>query len=111
MSLHISLVGRKNFSTEIYRQTHDAILNGLLSPGDPLPANWAGAVIVEAMNRGRSVQVDFTIPVTVASRVQVLPRAWEKPCVVSVHSIFPSNSVAMRIRPSRSGVVVMLTTR
>src|SRR5213593_1427681 len=39
MSLHISLVGRKNFSTEIYRQTRDAILNGLLSPGDPLPAS------------------------------------------------------------------------
>jgi GntR family transcriptional regulator/MocR family aminotransferase len=37
MSLHISLVGRKNFSSEIYRQTLDAILNGLLSPGDPLP--------------------------------------------------------------------------
>jgi hypothetical protein len=30
MSFHISLVGRKNFSTEIYRQTRDAILNGLL---------------------------------------------------------------------------------
>jgi GntR family transcriptional regulator/MocR family aminotransferase len=39
MSLHISLVGRKNFNTEIYRQTRDAILNGLLSPGDPLPAS------------------------------------------------------------------------
>src|SRR6266516_2154758 len=39
MSFHISLVGRKNFSTEIYRQTRDAILNGLLSPGDPLPAS------------------------------------------------------------------------
>src|SRR5436190_1019391 len=39
MSLHVSLVGRKNFSTEIYRQTRDAILNGPLSPGDPLPAS------------------------------------------------------------------------
>src|SRR5213596_3509953 len=39
MSFHISLVGRKNFSTEIYRQTPGAILNGLLSPGDPLPAS------------------------------------------------------------------------
>src|SRR5206468_7091279 len=39
MSLHVSLVGRKNFSTEIYRQTRDAILNGLLSPGAPLPAS------------------------------------------------------------------------
>src|SRR6266540_1765857 len=39
MSFHISLVGRNNFSTEIYRQTRDAILNGLLSPGDPLPAS------------------------------------------------------------------------
>ena len=39
MSFHISLVGRKNLSTEIYRQLRDAILNGLLSPGDPLPAS------------------------------------------------------------------------
>ncbi len=39
MSLHISLVGRKNLSVEIYRQTRDAILNGLLSPGDALPAS------------------------------------------------------------------------
>src|ERR1044071_6342844 len=38
MSFHISLVGRKNFSTEIYRQTRDAILNRLLAPGDQLPA-------------------------------------------------------------------------
>jgi len=33
MTFHISLVGRKNLSLEIYRQTRDAILNGLLSPG------------------------------------------------------------------------------
>jgi GntR family transcriptional regulator/MocR family aminotransferase len=39
MSFHISPVGRKNFSTEIYRQTCDAILNGVLSPGDPWPAS------------------------------------------------------------------------
>src|ERR1043165_1449243 len=39
MSLHISPVGRKNFSTELYRQTRGAILTGLLSPGDPLPAS------------------------------------------------------------------------
>ena len=39
MSFHISLVGRKNLSTEIYRRTRDAILNSLLSPGDPLPAS------------------------------------------------------------------------
>lgn len=39
MSFHVSLVGRKNLSGEIYRQVRDAILNGLLSPGDPLPAS------------------------------------------------------------------------
>src|SRR5262245_38746613 len=37
MTLHISLAGRQNLGTEIYRQVRDAILNGLLSPGDPLP--------------------------------------------------------------------------
>ncbi|PYM14530.1 MAG: hypothetical protein DME18_06475 [Verrucomicrobia bacterium] len=37
MTFHISLVSRKNLSIEIYRQLRDAILNGLLSPGDPLP--------------------------------------------------------------------------
>jgi len=36
MNLHISLVGRKNLSIEIYRQVREAILNGLLSPGAPL---------------------------------------------------------------------------
>jgi GntR family transcriptional regulator/MocR family aminotransferase len=39
MSFHISLVGRKNLSVEIYRQLRDAIRNGLLFPGDPLPAS------------------------------------------------------------------------
>src|SRR5919109_4597510 len=39
MSIHISLVGRKNLSVEIYRQGRDAILKGLLSPGDALPAS------------------------------------------------------------------------
>ncbi len=37
MTFHVSLVGRQNLRTEIYRQMRDAILNGLVSPGDPLP--------------------------------------------------------------------------
>jgi len=39
MSFHVSLIGRKNLSAEIYRQVRDAILNGLASPGDALPAS------------------------------------------------------------------------
>ena len=38
MSLHISLAGRKNLSVEIFRQIRDAIVKGLLRPGDRLPA-------------------------------------------------------------------------
>jgi GntR family transcriptional regulator/MocR family aminotransferase len=37
MDLHVSLVGRKNLSGEIYRQLRRAILDGRLRPGDPLP--------------------------------------------------------------------------
>jgi GntR family transcriptional regulator/MocR family aminotransferase len=37
MELHISLVGRKDLSGEIYRQLRRAILEGQLRPGDPLP--------------------------------------------------------------------------
>src|ERR671931_252695 len=37
MTFHISLTGRKNLSAEIYRQMRDAILNGLLAPGNSLP--------------------------------------------------------------------------
>ena len=37
MDLHISLVGRKDLSGEIYRQLRRAILKGQLRPGDPLP--------------------------------------------------------------------------
>jgi GntR family transcriptional regulator/MocR family aminotransferase len=37
MSFHVSLIGRKNLSIEIYRQMRDAILNGVISAGDPLP--------------------------------------------------------------------------
>src|SRR5258706_7693217 len=39
MSFNIRLPGRKNLSIEVYRQIREAILNGLLSPGDPLPAS------------------------------------------------------------------------
>ena len=39
MTLHISLVGRKNLSVEIYRQVRDAIVTGALRPGDRLPAS------------------------------------------------------------------------
>ncbi|HKP23458.1 MAG TPA: PLP-dependent aminotransferase family protein [Dongiaceae bacterium] len=37
MELHISLVGRKDLGSEIYRQLRQAILAGQLRPGDPLP--------------------------------------------------------------------------
>jgi GntR family transcriptional regulator/MocR family aminotransferase len=37
MELHISLVGRKNLSGEIYRQLRRAIVERQLRPGDPLP--------------------------------------------------------------------------
>ncbi len=37
MELHISLVGRKDLSGEIYRQLRRAIREGQLRPGDPLP--------------------------------------------------------------------------
>jgi GntR family transcriptional regulator/MocR family aminotransferase len=39
MSLHISLVGRKNLSVEIYRQIRDAVVKGVLREGDRLPAS------------------------------------------------------------------------
>ncbi|HEY2962242.1 MAG TPA: PLP-dependent aminotransferase family protein [Pyrinomonadaceae bacterium] len=39
MELHISLVGRKNLSGEIYRQIRRAIADGRLRPGDCLPAS------------------------------------------------------------------------
>ena len=38
MTLHISLVGRKDLSVEIYRQIRDAIVNRVLRPGDRIPA-------------------------------------------------------------------------
>jgi GntR family transcriptional regulator/MocR family aminotransferase len=37
MTFHVSLVGRKNLSNEIYRQLRRAILDGRLSPGGALP--------------------------------------------------------------------------
>ena len=37
MDVHVSLVGRKNLSGEIYRQLRRAILEGKLRPGDRLP--------------------------------------------------------------------------
>lgn len=37
MELHVSLVGRKNLTGEIYRQVRQAIVEGRLRPGDPLP--------------------------------------------------------------------------
>ncbi|MCA0025896.1 winged helix-turn-helix domain-containing protein [Mesorhizobium sp. B263B1A] len=36
-TFHISLVGRKNLSGEIYRQIRRAVLDRRLRPGDPLP--------------------------------------------------------------------------
>lgn len=37
MEFHVSLIGRKDLSGEIYRQLRRAILDGRLRPGDPLP--------------------------------------------------------------------------
>jgi GntR family transcriptional regulator/MocR family aminotransferase len=37
MKLHISLIGRRELSTEIFRQVRDAILGGVLRPGEALP--------------------------------------------------------------------------
>jgi GntR family transcriptional regulator/MocR family aminotransferase len=37
--LHISLVGRRELSVEIYRQIRDAIVKDVLRPGDRLPAS------------------------------------------------------------------------
>src|SRR5215813_291108 len=56
MELHISLVGRKNLSSEIYRQIRNAIGDGRLRPGDCLPAS---------RDLARSLQVSRTT-VTVA---------------------------------------------
>lgn len=39
VELHISLIGRKNLSGEIYRQIRRAIADGHLRPGDCLPAS------------------------------------------------------------------------
>src|SRR4029078_3150435 len=39
MELHINLGGRKNLSSEIYRQIRIAIADGRLRPGDCLPAS------------------------------------------------------------------------
>jgi GntR family transcriptional regulator/MocR family aminotransferase len=39
MTLHISLVGRKNLSVEIYRQVRDAIVSEILRRGERLPAS------------------------------------------------------------------------
>jgi GntR family transcriptional regulator/MocR family aminotransferase len=37
MEFHVSLIGRKNLSIEIYRQLRRAIIDGVLGPGDLLP--------------------------------------------------------------------------
>lgn len=39
MEFHINLIGRKNLSSEIYRQVRHAITDGRLRPGDCLPAS------------------------------------------------------------------------
>src|SRR5690349_153713 len=39
MTLHISLVGRKQLSVEVYRQVRDAIVCGTLRPDERLPAS------------------------------------------------------------------------
>jgi GntR family transcriptional regulator/MocR family aminotransferase len=37
MAFHVSLVGRKDLSGEIYRQVRSAILDRRLRPGDRMP--------------------------------------------------------------------------
>ena len=37
MDLHVSLVGRRNIAAELYRQLREAIVEGRLRPGDPVP--------------------------------------------------------------------------
>ena len=37
VELHVSLVGRKDITSEIYRQIRGAVVSGRLRPGDPLP--------------------------------------------------------------------------
>ena len=39
MGFHVSLVGRRDLSGEIYRQLRRAILEGRLRPGDRLPSS------------------------------------------------------------------------
>lgn len=39
VTLHISLIGRTDLSVEIYRQIRDGIVQGVLRPGDRLPAS------------------------------------------------------------------------
>src|SRR5438477_8417236 len=41
MEVHVSLVGRKDLSGEIYRQLRRGILEGRLRPGDALPPTRA----------------------------------------------------------------------
>lgn len=41
MTFHVSLSGRRDLSGEIYRQMRQAILDGRLRPGDPLPPSRA----------------------------------------------------------------------
>ena len=37
MEVHVSLVGRRDVTGQIYRQLRDAIVGGALRPGDRLP--------------------------------------------------------------------------
>src|SRR5207245_9482450 len=39
VQVHVSLIGRKELSGEIYRQLRPAIVDGRLRPGEPLPAS------------------------------------------------------------------------
>jgi GntR family transcriptional regulator/MocR family aminotransferase len=61
MSFHVSLVGRKNLSGEIYRQVRDAILNGPLAPGDPLPSSRELARILSVSRMTATVAYDRLI--------------------------------------------------
>jgi GntR family transcriptional regulator / MocR family aminotransferase len=47
VTFHVSLVGRKNLSVEIFRQVRDGIVKGVLRPGERLPATRALAAALK----------------------------------------------------------------
>ena len=58
MQVHVSLVGRKDLSGEIYRQLRCAILDGRLRSGDPLPPTRELARLLSVSRTTVSVAYD-----------------------------------------------------